>query len=246
MKHTFIIAATGRSGHHAFATWLCNQFEGKINLHNHCDQGWEQKKILARNPKTTKNFNNAGTDQGDMYCMEFLDLDDVIKYDFASFEQITSSDKVCFIIFNRDHYNWMASMLKDGALDRATEELTEHRINVWKKYVNESLGRTNIIPFNVIPVSYNSWFGSKDYRSDLINEYFADCVEFTDKGMNVVSGQGEGSSFDKMSYQNKATEMKVLERWSKYKDDKRYLNIINREDLIELSSSYFDFRPEIN
>jgi len=58
-----------------------------------------------------------------------------------------------------------------------------------------------------------------------------------------VPTSGKGSSWDKRTFDGRAQQMKVLERWKCYKNDKRYLELCSDPVLISLSERYFDFNP---
>jgi hypothetical protein len=41
---------------------------------------------------------------------------------------------------------------------------------MWYEYANEFIGNTNYLPFNKIPISFNEWFKSEEYRENIASK----------------------------------------------------------------------------
>ena len=94
------------------------------------------------------------------------------------------------------------------------------------------------VPNNMF-VSYNDWVQSKEYRRDLANRLE---LPFTDEGRQKVARWGPttwGDSFDGLKYDGKATDMKVMERWKKFKNDRMYISIFRDGEVTELCRKMF-------
>ena len=64
-------------------------------------------------------------------------------------------------------------------------------------------------------------------------------IEPKDKDIvNEIPETGAGSSFDKMDYQGKAQQMKVLKRWEEFKDDSWFKGLFDKE-IFRLSEEIF-------
>ncbi|MFH1402429.1 MAG: hypothetical protein ABIG87_02270 [Patescibacteria group bacterium] len=60
-----------------------------------------------------------------------------------------------------------------------------------------------------------------------------------DSVLDKVLDCGKGSSFDFLKFDEKGKQMKVLERWKYYKDDKLYKSFFKDSELIRLSDEIF-------
>ena len=105
----------------------------------------------------------------------------------------------------------------------------------WKAYAREFLGETSYLPGDTIVVSFNDWFADADYRRQKAEEIGLDHV---DRGIDEVSSDGGGSSFTGQEFQDRAREMKVLDRWRHFIDDPDYVAAFD-EETVELSRRIF-------
>lgn len=109
----------------------------------------------------------------------------------------------------------------------------------WKDHAKEFLSETNFISGNKICISYNQWFIDANYREELAHKLHLPTM---DKGLSEVAKWGPntwGDSFDNLTYENRANEMKVFERWKHYKDDPFFISLFEDPELIELSDKIF-------
>jgi len=232
------IFAPSRSGHHAFINWLSHQIDESTIHHNNCVFGWEDKKLIANTGKKTT-FKEAPF-KHQIYSIEYFNLDDYDKFDFANW-----GDDYVDIIFLRDYYNWLASSIKAG--ENRFGSWTNRRgkpemsvIELWKQYAEEFTNKSILKP-NSHYVSYNDWHLSKDYRKEVCE---ALGFTFTDKGINKVPEFGGGSSYSNTKHNGQANEkLKTTERWANHKGDKNYINLIkNNMDCVELNESLFGMK----
>jgi hypothetical protein len=90
-------------------------------------------------------------------------------------------------------------------------------------------------------ISFNRWFKDYNYRRQIEHDYG---LINTDRGINTVSPVGEGSTFDKFAYDNRAQEMPVFNRWELVKDDPEYMMPLKEyPELANISRKLFDFEP---
>ncbi len=135
------------------------------------------------------------------------------------------------LIILRDPYNTFASWFQKNW--RVTPEI----IKLWKSYAYEFMGITNHLKSPKISVSFNQWFSDRSYRQRLADSLG---LRFTDRNLNSVSFHGSGSSFDEQSLNEKAQEMKILNRFHNYLGDAKFLQIFeNDPELDKLSKDIF-------
>ncbi len=113
-------------------------------------------------------------------------------------------------------------------------------LNAWEEYAREYLSNTGGL-IRKIPVNYNLWFQSADYRKQLSKRLD---LKFTDAGINTVPKAGDGSSFDLIRYDGRASQMKVIERWINFADDSRFRQAFSgRQELGYLYRQIFPPNP---
>lgn len=146
-------------------------------------------------------------------------------------EFLGKSQKKFDIVLLRDPFNVFASLIHRGEnLDNA-----KPIIEKWIEHAKEYLGLTDYLK-NRVSISYNSWVVNKDYRQEVAG--LLD-LKFSDVGINTVVNVGKGSSFDGTAYDGKAQEMPVLSRYKSYLDHPVMLQVLNNEELRDLSEKVF-------
>lgn len=194
----------------------------------------------------------------DTQLKEFNDF--INKY--IDFNYVIGSSKYKYnIIILRDFYNFAASTIY-----KRRGELLSYHVNkcnelnkekwvkdasmiwtrgyyrlyiksrLWKDYAKEYIGQTNILK-NKLVISFNEWFSSEEYRRNIADKIG---VKYCDITINNVAQFGQGSSFSGTSYNGKATELDVLNRWKLFKDNNIYWDIVNSDkEIIQLSNDIF-------
>lgn len=115
------------------------------------------------------------------------------------------------VILVRDIRNLLASR-KQHTRDWDLKET----VRTWCHYARTWLGEGDLAPWPLVPIRYDQWFLSETYRRGIVENIgnaFNVPMTFTDAGMNDMQPAGGGSSFDRLKYRGKASEMKVLERY---------------------------------
>jgi hypothetical protein len=90
------------------------------------------------------------------------------------------------------------------------------RWEIWREYAEQVMGKKDYFNGSAIPLFYDLWFKSKDYRKlfiDRIKSFTGWSMKFSDEVLNDVPRIGRGSSFDGMTYDGRAQEMAVHQRW---------------------------------
>lgn len=255
----FTFFALKRSGHHAVMVWLAYHFNLPIFVLNNIkpytdpylttafNKDWDKESdwLVHMNVEDVEPIRNVHK-----HCLMISIQDFNVTYlkderDFLWERQRTVGEslKLHNIIFIRDPFNMLASRwYKPGLVPKLRDD--SEILDMWEIYAEEYLGITNSIPSKT-PINYNLWFSSIDYRKKLSTEFG---LSFTDAGLNIVpkcSG-GNGSSFDKNSYDGRGNQMKVLERWKICQHDKRFHEIFReRHKLANLYRKIFPHDSEI-
>lgn len=107
---------------------------------------------------------------------------------------------------------------------------------MWKFYAKEYLGETNHLRGPKIMISYVDWFLEQEYREQISKKLNLKPSELY---IQRVPNYGRGSSFDLRKMNNKAQDMKVLERWKEYKDHKFIKKILKDKEAMELNERIF-------
>lgn len=146
------------------------------------------------------------------------------------------------IILLRDPYNWMASLYKSR---NRTDSEFKFYFDKYKNLIKKCQDTNNQ---DVVLVLYNSWFKSVNYRKNIFAKLN---IKLKDTLINHVPKVGQGSSFDGTSYDNKAFQMQVLNRYEQViqgkanflSREKMFSLIKNGELVIKFSAEHFYLNP---
>ena len=221
-----------RSGNHAIINWILKQQNGE------------------------KVFLNDVSLPDILYCKEPLKIAQTIDIHLAvfaySFEdyplnrvnshlvekkmhpESTIVRKRYDILVLRDPFNLFASRLRANLFQPKTRALT--LADLWIMYAREYLSITNYLKHNKLVINYNQWCTDKSYRQKLAERLELD---FTDEGFEEVPNVGKGSSFDGLSYHNRASEMELFQRWKRMTNNDEYINLFRDKRVVELSEKIF-------
>jgi len=233
MDKTFLFFAPRRSGHHSVINWVAKQSKESVAWNDNC--GFELFVDGKIKPKQNiKRYHQDNKNRNVMYNFE----------NFLTTEEITSSlltDDVTYIIILRDVYNFLASYMRwrEYTLNRYNHyEYYEDNINLWIRFATEILNEDS----KFYPILFNDWFSDRRYR-----EYISEDLDLnnSDPGINEVMPNAGGSSFDKMRYRGKASEMEVLTRYKTYMENELYVKLLNNfPEAHELNKQIFGFNIE--
>jgi hypothetical protein len=253
MKRFFVVFATRRSCHHAIMNWICKNTR-ESTLHINEPEITELGAVVSH-PKKAEFYNKKGdykrnfilTDKSSIknfvYNFENFDLRDYKENEFKNlFEFQDAFFKKILII--RDGLNTFASISKriENELKHKNANLIadcrdfDKIIYLWKQYAEQALNKKTIIK-DLYVINTNEWFASKEYRMKICADLR---LYFSDDGINEVSFYGGLSSFDGGKFDQKASEMKILERYKTI--DKKYIEKL--KPLIPLSKELFKINYE--
>jgi len=230
-----LVLALCRSGHHPVIHWLASQGDGNAVHHNCCNERLKPGESVRY---------GAGSGELEIYSLENFDLRGFQKHFYPEhFHYI--------LMVMRDPRNWAASSIKADRGDRSIlrpfttrSELglckyyggTMSRVDMYHQYMAQLLGENDLVGREVIGVSFNRWFASKDYRRALAGRLG---LAFTDAGRNFVPKFGGGSSFEGRRKQNKGSSMKVLSRWRKMVGTQPYERVVRDPRMRRYLKEYF-------
>jgi hypothetical protein len=159
------------------------------------------------------------------------------------------------VLLIRDPFNLFASRLQqqlNQGFNQSTEQFImghpkykygahkpEQFVEIWKEHSKEYLGLSSYLTNNKVTINYNRWFIDQNYRREI-----AEALElnYKEDSLNNVLGKdkaGGGSSFDFYDYVDKASQMKVLERWKKMSDNENYRSLFKDREVWTLSYQIF-------
>jgi len=149
------------------------------------------------------------------------------------------------VVCTRDLLNWftscsfMGDKFKDSWKGPWTiKEGLEWRTRNWIEIAKETLGITNYIK-DSIGVYYDDFVSSEKYRKNICDKLGG---EYNEKMLNIIPQEGNHSTFDGAEFQNRAQEMKVLERYKVWenKEDKKLLRILKNSEALDFYLKHFD------
>jgi len=242
MRGLFLVHGLKRSGNHAIVNWLLGQAPFEF-------------------------FNNVifinSILNGEPYPPKFANVDGLLKTRMASrydrlvlrwtrpvmvsledhpltvspFERPERLETLNLLVL-RDPRNLFASRIGiarrlDVPCFRTDPVSMQRFIDLWKSYAREMLGMTAVLKRKVC-IYYNAWHSSQEYRRRISAQLG---LRFSDKGLNWVSDEGGGSSFDGLQFNGKGSEMNVLNRYAQLTlEEKRILDrILEDEELMKLA-----------
>lgn len=247
------IVGLRRTGNHAIINWLKPQPQGKIRHINNLKVGvnpyrYKYERLRDYYPQyewSKEDYKKEA--QGDLvpkelliYSYEDYELKKVFNNYFESKHDLylgKSANRYDLLIL-RDPFNLFASRLKKNYIE--VQNPQGNMVDLWLEYAKEYLGETNYLKHNKICLNYNFWVKDIDYRKQISAQLNLD---FSDAGINKVSGCGDGSSFEGRSLNGQASKMDVNNRWQHFLEDENYLKLVNNEELLSYSERIFGHIP---
>lgn len=241
-----------RSGTHAVTNWIADHYDGKIFYANDC---------FNCHPDTLENFKSDDLPAFsrrrlipvDFYSAGSADLSILVYEDATLWEPWPGEDTALGekmnhtkVLILRDPFNLIASRLKLAEMvptpfiqERMLSQNnggSPRFLSLWKSYAREFIRlRENREPGYVL-VNYNLWVASKKYRREISAELGR---PHRDREKESVPGDGFGSSFDGIRYNQNASRMEVLTRWRNFESDERFQLWASDPELNDLSRAIF-------
>lgn len=231
IKQEILIYGLRRTGNHAITNWILGQLNGKVIYLNDV---WPNDPYKGLESKDT--FDNGVLDFS-VVSFEDYNLQILKKIRPKNSIRIDNSMKILIL---RDPFNLYASRLKSGMKTPAHFCGLNLR-QLYLQYSREFAFKTKILGKDKIIISYNQWKISKSYRKSISKKLG---LEFNDRGLNLVTGQGGGSSFDGMS--KKGQNLKTELRYKLFLSNPSFINWFKNSDILDFSRRHFFLPSEIN
>lgn len=137
------------------------------------------------------------------------------------------------VLILRDPYNLFASMLRGGYMhDGNSREI----VRLWKEHARSFLAGAVPEGPPCTMINYNRWCTDRTYRRNLHARLELPGTYFDHE---QVPPTGGGSSFSGTRFDQRASQMKVLERWRHYANDEAFVGLFDDAELVALSNELF-------
>jgi hypothetical protein len=218
-----------RSGNHGVINWLIPMLGNQVC---HINDG----KPLCRfyNGNDGLNYTKIEIQKTDATIVSYENVD--FNEGWPEFD--IESPKVKYVLLLRDPFNTLASLLRNQTtIQNRSWNVPDYELEkLWVQYAKEFLKITSWLPEDTVMISYNRWFVNETYRRGIADQLE---LEYSEVGLNKMSGYGGGSSFDQLIYNRSAQNMDVLNRWKRFKSNNSYWHRLQYPELKELSREIF-------
>ena len=198
-----------------------------------------------QSPQNDKNTN--GSYDCVIYSYEDRILNIINHHNYYPQKNIyaTNVEKRFDVIILRNPFNVFASRMKHGTVSCSMSTYISglNLSQLWITYANEFLSKTNHLENILVPINYDLWCASAEYR-----EKIAGLLElkFTDEGFNDITSYGQGSSFDGTHYNSKANMMTTDSRWQAFANNPAYINLFTDKLITDLTLEIYQPDSELN
>ena len=245
LENFITVFAMKRTGHHAIISWLLKQFpppkyflNDRIPYKDIFNQKFDKiKKETKKDNFLSEDYKNSIEDKTLIINYENFDIRN-LKNDpkiIPNEKEIIDYKKKYNIIIIRDPFNQFASRIKDINRSNCSDDVDSKLNLIWKEYAKEYLNINNYIN-NKICISYNKWMTDKQYRKNICDKLE---INLSNDDIEEIPYFAGGSSFDRLKFQGRASEMKTLERWKYFENDNKFKNLLNDKELLKLSNDIF-------
>lgn len=247
-----------RTGQHAISSWLIGHFEN-VCYKNNMAQDHDRKTTMSHqslsppwwyfSPSTKEEWTvdespsiDLGMDAvilGTEITLKKIGLNPNIPRQKKEICKLANVDEFSksqdYVLVIRHPYNHYASILNWHRKKRL--QWSTNFSETWIAMAKEVLGETNHVASKKIPILYDEWFVSEDYRKELSKKLN---LEFSDRRLDVMMkigvGKKWGSSFDGMQSKESVRSMDVLNRWKQVEDHPSFKEMIENEELIHYAN----------
>ncbi len=230
----FFVFGVKRNGNHAILNWLYKMIPDYVHLNNLPPELITKQNFVTHLTKTKTASKNNYIDK---QWTQYSDKNNlIISVENAVLEQIVKTvTKICtdlklkftIIVVLREPRNALASIWK--VYDKNLDILNFHQ-KMWISYAEELLAKKVCMYKDVVCVMYDKWFTDVDYRKAVAKKLD---LKFEDSNYDKIFKHGV-SSFDGYKYQNSASKMNVLNRFSFFKDDQQFKIVASDKRLAKL------------
>lgn len=247
------VIGMSRSGNHAILQWLVAQMaeaDRRVCWLNCCEPKW--------NPYWTARPFDNGAPYWANYPFD-LEAEKACRFSPKDFFLFNYEDNylrnACSEVYDAEHDGWVGPsqrrhdvlILRDpfnlfASRLRSLEPVVSPRVavKIWKQHAKQFIGPVpRMLRHNPVLILYNRWCTDRAYRQRIAE---ALGVPFTDAGKARVAAVHGGSSFDGLSFDGRAGQMRTAERWRHYIEDPAYRGLFDAE-VLRLSQAIFGDLP---
>lgn len=223
----FDVIAMRRSGHHPIIRWIAGHFQRTTFNNDFGEEGSNQHREIKTGEfglPGIYEYKDDGTGECDITNYEDFFVEDALK--------VAKSGRVILII--RDPFNCFASRLKacfNFRHEKHINAANDRAIDLWLDHAR-SINRPKIYP-----ILYNNWFVDEEYRRKISVELCG--RPYSTRHLDTVSPFGRWSSFDGASYEGKASQMDVFNRWRNYTDNEEFRRALSHPEIITKAQEIF-------
>lgn len=241
------VCALQRSGHHAVMAWIQSLLRARFGAGSVFYANWVNEFSPQLDPFNTRTQptddshkwlpKDRGCErQALIYNFEDCGLHMLRAEQMYSRYFNGSSSRRFNVVIIRDFYNLVASrMERTRTKGEPFSNPYMTLAGMWLEYADAHEGRYGYSFLdNLVVINYNRWFTDEGYRRKLADVF--ECP-YTEETLDRVHLAGGGSSFTGMD--GRGRELKVLERWQKFQDDKEYISVVDRPDIQRVSDEVF-------
>ncbi len=230
-KHVFRLYGMKRSGNHAIVNWLFNSINGTTLLCNDIRRNQNPKLAYFNQLKISNGI-------GGLICSYENQLSSYFDLNYSE-EYFGPYSHYKNVFLLRDPFNLFASRFvwndKEGVKFKGDLDYRLRVVDHWKENAKTFLEWQKTNSEENIPINYNNWCVSLDYRNRLIQKLGLSVLNAnTDK----VPAFGGGSSFDGMK-ENAINKQKYSKRFEPLIDDVDFRSIFLDEEIVLLSEEIF-------
>ncbi len=220
-----------RSGNHAIVNWLFNSINGSTLLCNDIRRNQNPKLAYFNQLKISNGI-------GGLICSYENQLSSYFDLNYSE-EYFGPYSHYKNVFLLRDPFNLFASRFvwndKEGVKFKGDLDYRLRVVDHWKENAKTFLEWQKTNSEENIPINYNNWCVSLDYRNRLIQKLGLSVLNAnTDK----VPAFGGGSSFDGMT-ENAINKQKYSKRFEPLIDDVDFRSIFLDEEIVLLSEEIF-------
>ncbi len=239
----YLSFAMQRSGQHVVLDWFCRGLDEIIHL-NHC-RFYNRRGVSVLSPMTGRttvytqgnshDSDKVGRFRNRKFLANYLEGKKDLIYTVEDFPHnskyfniIKEKFKPKTFLILRDPANWLASSI---AHDKHSFAQLKINLENYKSYIRAALDE------DVLSINYTNFIQDIEYRKALAEIFSINEFENAEKALHRTPDFGGGSSF------SKGEDTDFLSRWKRYKDDARFIDLLNDAELIQLAKRYFTHLP---
>jgi hypothetical protein len=248
LKTEIKVIALQRSGHFAIINWILERFnDPKVKI-LHVDPNTGMRVPATKKKEQFKTNNQSLNTDLNLLLLDFQQINlrnygktRLFRPDGCTIWPAAKSFEIQnqhVVLTLRDPYNLMASRFK--WFRKAPFGVHKEVLGWHKDYLRQALGKEKIVADPMIYINFNKWFVDQNYRAELVE--LLGCDNKSTAPLLMVPNNGNGSSFNGVKFNGKGDQMKVLERYKEFANNKNYRKLFQDKEIVELTEEFFGMK----